>query len=200
MARISSSGRALSSLHHRRHRAGGDAMESGFTRSQIGEQVIFAPGDGRMRKRRQRRSFPALGKAAGEIGVGPFSAERVARRMAGAAMAEAFDEIGAAIPGCRFGRIGRESIGAVEQRVPSRHQRTPIERKGKRRLAVSRRAPAPAPSDRRRAPADRHRLSSRNACRETPDRDAGRRGGCPRAWRARRRDRTSRRFRSRHRA
>src|SRR4249919_1822345 len=38
-------------------------------------------------------------------------------------------------------------------------------------------APASAPSDRRRAPADRHRLSSRNAYRETPDRDAGHREG-----------------------
>ncbi len=49
--------------------------------------------------------------------------------MACAAMAEAFDQIGAAIPDFRFRRISLEDIRLMEQRVPSRQQGTKIERK-----------------------------------------------------------------------
>ena len=99
-------------LHHRRHRSGGDAVEAGFAGSQIGVKLVFAPGDRRMRQRGQRRRLPAFGKAAGEIGAGLLRAERIARRMAGAAMAEALDQIGAAIP-CRriSSRRLRTSLG-----------------------------------------------------------------------------------------
>src|SRR6516164_9731648 len=54
--------------------------------------------------------------------------------MAGAAMAEAFDEIGTAIPDRRLARIGLERLGLMEQRIPSGYQRTKIERKTKRVL------------------------------------------------------------------
>ena len=47
-------------------------------------------------------------------------------------MAEAFDQIGAAIPACRLRRIGFERAGLMEQRVPSRQQRTQVERKRER--------------------------------------------------------------------
>ena len=101
-------------LHHRRHRARGDAVKAGFAGSQIGEQLVLAPGDRRVRQRRQRRRFPAFRETAGEIGLGLFRAERVARRMAGAAMAEAFDQIGAAIPVRRLRGIGFERASADE--------------------------------------------------------------------------------------
>ena len=85
-------------LHDRRHRSGGDAVQAGLAGSQISVKLILAPGDRRLRQRCQGRRFPAFREAAGEVGALPFRAQRVARRMAGAAMAEAFDQIGAAIP------------------------------------------------------------------------------------------------------
>ena len=51
-------------------------------------------------------------------------------------MAEPLDQIRAAIPDLRFRRIGFEHFSPMEQRVPSRHQRTPIEWKGKCGRAV----------------------------------------------------------------
>ncbi len=85
-----------------------------------------------MRERGQGRRFPALGKAAGEIGIALLGAERVARRMAAAAMAEALDEIGAAVPLLGFGGIGLEFARPVEQRIPARKQRAEVEREGER--------------------------------------------------------------------
>ena len=49
-------------------------------------------------------------------------------------MAEAFDQIGAAIPCLGFGRVGLKYAGLVEQRIPSRHQRAQVERKRQRIL------------------------------------------------------------------
>ena len=66
-------------FHHRRHRAGGDAVEAGFAGAQIREQLVLAPGDRRMRQRGQRRRLPAFGEPACQIGVRLLSAERVAR-------------------------------------------------------------------------------------------------------------------------
>ena len=114
MARMSSSGSASEFFHHRRHRARGNTVEAGFAGPQIGEQFILAPGNRRLRKRRQRRRFPALRETAGQIGVGFFRAERITRRMAGAAMAEALDQIGAAIPGRRFCRVCFERAALME--------------------------------------------------------------------------------------
>src|SRR5258708_34519320 len=54
--------------------------------------------------------------------------------MAGDAMAEAFDEIGTAIPDLGFRRVWLERAGLVEQRIPSRHQRAKVERKRERIL------------------------------------------------------------------
>jgi hypothetical protein len=78
---------------------------AGLARPQIREQLVFAPGDRRLRQRGQRRCLPALGEAAGEIGAGFLGAERVARRVTCGAVAEALDEISAAIPDRRFRRI-----------------------------------------------------------------------------------------------
>ena len=119
-------------LHHRRHRARGHAVMAGLASAQIRIELILAPGDRRQRQRGQRRRFPSFGKAAGEIGAGLLCAQRVPRRMAGAAMAKTFDEIGAAIPDFRFACVGLERLGLMEQRVPSRQQRAKVERKPQR--------------------------------------------------------------------
>ena len=42
--------------------------------------------------------MPVIDVAAGKLRGGAFGAERIARRMAGAAMRQPFDQIGAAIP------------------------------------------------------------------------------------------------------
>ena len=182
------------------HRARSNAMQFRISRCANRGTFVFAPRDRRLRQRGQRRRLPAIRNAAGEIGPALFGAERIARRMAGAAMAEAFDQIGAAIPDADFVGSGVNAPGwwnsvfhpAISGRMLN----------GNAQLVrrVLRRAPPAAPSDRRRAPADRHRSSWQNADRGTPDRAAGHRDECPRASRARKRDTTRRRCRSRHRA
>ena len=73
-------------------------MKARLAGSHVSEQLVLAPRDRRARQRGQRRRFPAFGKSAGKITARDLGAEFVARRVAGAAMAKAFDEIGAAIP------------------------------------------------------------------------------------------------------
>ncbi len=179
MARMSESGRAASS----------------FTTGAIGPAATPWKRDSPVRKYAySSSSFHGIGARDSEVSAGAsqpsanpparwafamLRPERVARRMAGAAMAEAFDQIGAAIPDFGFGRVGLERIGLVEQRVPSRHQRAQIERERAACCSASPRAPPAAPSGKRRAPACRRRWSWRSACRETPDRDAGRRDEMP---------------------
>src|SRR5258708_37043203 len=96
--------------------------------AQIIVKLVLAPWDRRMRERGQGRRLPALGKAAGEIGVALLGAERVARRMAGAAMAEALDQIGAAGPLLGLCRRGLELARLMQQRIPSVSQRTELDR------------------------------------------------------------------------
>src|SRR5437879_3241651 len=49
--------------------------------------------------------------------------------MAGAAMAQTFDQIGAAIPDFRFRKVSLKDASLMKQRVPSRQQRPQVERK-----------------------------------------------------------------------
>src|SRR5262249_41631866 len=69
----------------------------------------------------QRRGVPVLhGNEAALEGVRlRRAAERIDRRMAHAAMAEALDQVGAAIPLGRFGRVRLELAFAEEQRAPA---------------------------------------------------------------------------------
>ena len=129
-------------LHHGRHRPGGDAVKTRLASSQVCVKLILTPWNRRLRQRRQRGRFPAFRKSAGEIGVRLLCAQRVPRRMAGTAMAEAFDQIGAAIPSLGLGRLGLENHRLVEQCIPSRQQRAQVERKREgvvRRLRTHRR-------------------------------------------------------------
>src|SRR6266478_5505233 len=68
-----------------------------------------------------------------------FCAKRVAGRMTSAAMAKTLDQIGAAVPHCRLRCVSLEHTWLAKQRVPTRHQRTPVERK-RQRVAWSIRA------------------------------------------------------------
>ncbi len=81
--------------------------------------------------------------AAGEVrAAGLFRAERVARRVAGAAMAEAFGEIGAAVPLLVARRLVAVGAGLQEQQVPAGHQLALVEGERQlvgRRFAVHRR-------------------------------------------------------------
>src|SRR5690606_30197486 len=63
------------------------------------------------------------------IGLRRFcSTEEVLRRMAGTAMAEALDKVGAAVPFGRLLRVGLEFAGREEKAVPSDHREAVIER------------------------------------------------------------------------
>src|SRR2546430_2272267 len=73
--------------------------------------------------------MPALGFSAGETLVLFLGAERVARRMAGAAMAEALDEIRAAVPLRIARRIGLEDARLEIARLPYADQGAHIEGK-----------------------------------------------------------------------
>src|SRR5205823_10188017 len=62
--------------------------------------------------------MPAFDLAAGEWLILLFGTQRIARRMAGAAMCEAFHEIGAAVPLGAARRIGLEDAALEVARLP----------------------------------------------------------------------------------
>jgi hypothetical protein len=83
---------------HVLHRPPGDRVVARDSRAQIGLEMLDRPGQRRRRRSVQCRRVPALGFAAGELGVFLLGAERVAWRVAAAAVAERLHEIGAAVP------------------------------------------------------------------------------------------------------
>ena len=99
-------GNAREIVRDRRHRTCGNPVTRLMAASQIVVQRIRAPRHRRGRCFGQRRCMPALGFASAEILPLVFGAQRVARRVARATMREAFDQIGAAIPGCALRRVG----------------------------------------------------------------------------------------------
>ena len=81
---------------------------------------------------------PALGLAACEMTVGVLGPERVARRMASAAMAEPFGKIGAAVPFLALSFGGPVNAVIEKQELPPGKQRAEVEREDElvvRRLA-----------------------------------------------------------------
>src|SRR4051812_11047646 len=66
--------------------------------AEIGEQRIGIPRHRRRRRAVDRISKPVIDLAAGELHAPALCAERVARGVTCAAMREALDEVGAAIP------------------------------------------------------------------------------------------------------
>ena len=134
------------------HRTGSRAMARSETGSQVVGQGFDAP---RLRAGRcgsQRRRVPAFGLAARERPGAFFRPERIERSMAGAAMAESFYEIGAAIPLGALRSVRRPFAGPQKQEIPAGDKPSNVQREndGVGRAASPR--PAPASSRRRRAP------------------------------------------------
>ena len=73
--------------------------------------------------------MPVVDLAAAKRIARLFRAERIARRMAGAAMGQSLDQIGAAIPFRWFGGVGLITAMAQEQQLPARDHGALIERK-----------------------------------------------------------------------
>src|SRR3569832_1003782 len=86
----------------------------------------------------EARRKPSVDPTAGKSCVLPFGAEKALRCVAGAAKAEAFDQIAAAIPLSAFVLVGLENARTEESEVPQSHQRTivqlPIELASRRRV------------------------------------------------------------------
>ncbi len=90
--------------------------------------MLDGPGQRRRRSSVQCRRVPALGVAAGELPVFLLGAERVARRVAAAAVAERLDEVRAAVPFGAARRLRTERGLAQVERVPAGDQRPDAER------------------------------------------------------------------------
>ena len=110
-------------LDDRRHRSSGNAMLLGVAGAQVAVQLVRVPGHGRAGKRRQRGRLPAIDHGSRQVGGarGPLGTQHIARRVAGAAMADAIHEVGAAVP-CGGLRGAKRLVGrrrrVVEQAIP----------------------------------------------------------------------------------
>src|SRR5580704_5055836 len=123
-------GKRLEAGYDRRHRAAGGAVLGGIAGAEIVEEGLLGPGDWRRRRSIERRREPAIDLSARQM-IRPleFGAQRVARRVAGGAMAEPFDEIGAAIP-CSIAIGARlEWLCLMKHGIPHSHQRPEAERR-----------------------------------------------------------------------
>src|SRR5262249_60577943 len=83
---------------HKTHRPGGRCMRLAEARAQISEEFVDGPRLTRTRPGIQRGRVPAFDPRAVKRAVTLLAAERIARRVAAAAMGEAFDQLAAAIP------------------------------------------------------------------------------------------------------
>ena len=98
--------------------------------AQIGVKRVSVPWHRRRRLRVDRIGLPIVDIAAGKARGRPLRAERVARRVAGAAMRQALDQIGAAIPFGTLRRVRPVGAGAQEQQLPSGDDHAMVEREG----------------------------------------------------------------------
>jgi hypothetical protein len=87
-------------IRHFGHRTPRDAVARVEAEEKIMRKRIGIPMHRRRRSSVQSIGSPALGLAAGKVLIRFFRTKKIARRVAGTAMAETFDKIGAAIP-CR---------------------------------------------------------------------------------------------------
>ncbi len=120
-------------MHHIGHGAGGDTVVDGYAVAQVQEQLVFGPADRSAVVVAQRRREPAVDQ--GPLVVLPVGlcANRIARRMAGGAVPQAFGQVLSAA-GILFER------GAIKvQQLPARLQHANAEREAQgvfRRLRV----------------------------------------------------------------
>src|SRR5215467_4496567 len=81
---------------------------------------------------RRRRGFvqgigrPALRFAPRQSAIGFFGSQKIAWRVTGAAMAEPFDEISAAIEGLVVRGVGAERASAEEKQIPAEDERPDV--------------------------------------------------------------------------
>ena len=86
-------------LHHSGHAAPGDAVLGVVALAQVVQHRGFSPGHGAAAGSTQRRGLPAIDQGAAQVRTaGLLGAQRVARRVAGAAVAQAVDERGTPVP------------------------------------------------------------------------------------------------------
>src|SRR5229473_8063913 len=78
-----------------------------------------------------RISVPVVDVATGKLHVDAFCSQRIARRVAGAAMRQSLDEIGAAIPLRAPGTVWLIAVAAKKQQFPAGDNRPLVEREGK---------------------------------------------------------------------
>ena len=120
---------------HVPHRSGGDAMLLGVALAQVAVQLSGIPGYGRTRQSGQRRRFPAVDHRTCQIGLATLLCpERIARCMTRAAVAQAVDQVVAAIPLGGLRSVNLDGRGVMKQAVPQRHQRANVVRKSQSRL------------------------------------------------------------------
>ena len=87
--------------------------------AQVGIKRVRVPRHGRRRLRVDGVGAPIVDIAAGKGRVQALRAERIAWGMTGAAMRQALDQIGAAIPLFALGRVRLEAVAVQEQQLPS---------------------------------------------------------------------------------
>src|SRR6266516_5655321 len=101
------------------------------TVAEIGEQRIGVPWHGCGRLSVDRIGVPVFGLAAGKLRALTFGTKRITRGMAGAAMRQPFDKVGAAIPFRTVRAVRAVATVAKEQQFPASDHKSLIERKGK---------------------------------------------------------------------
>ncbi|MPL98957.1 hypothetical protein SDC9_45169 [bioreactor metagenome] len=124
---------AQAGMHHRRHRARGDAVIDTGPGREVAGEVRGRPRHRRGVRGGQRGRAPGIDRRAGKARALLLGADLVARRVAGTAMGDALDQIGAAVPLGRFRRIVGVAAEVDEEQLPARLQDPLVQREGERR-------------------------------------------------------------------
>ena len=104
-------------------------MQLARARAQVVVEFFVRPGCRRGICGRQWRRDPVVDHGTAVCVAGLLRSQQVARRMAGAAVAQALREIGATIPLRALRDIRFEAAGPEKQQLPSRLQVADVERK-----------------------------------------------------------------------
>ena len=137
-------------IDDRCHRPGRHAVLRVPAVHQVGDELELGPWLLREVVLVERRRVPAFGAAAA-IGRRRARTQEIARAVAGGAMAETFDQIGALVPRGILRWIRPERGLVEEQRLPDRERGADVE--GKAEIVARASSPAPA----RPRPSGRHR-------------------------------------------
>ena len=120
---------------HGSHGAGCHTVAGREAGLHIVDQILLGPGQGRGRLVRQSGSIPAFGAAAGQVELTRFlGGQAVARCVAGAAVTQAFDQVGTAIPLGSLLFIVLDDAGLEVEPVPGRNAAAHVVGEVQRRL------------------------------------------------------------------